>query len=1127
MKEITSRRSVRLLMTFLLCCIVLPAAMFAQSAGFGSITGVVQDPSGAVLSGATVVIDNASKGIHRELTTSGAGIFSAPALVPASGYQVVVSAKGFGKYEVKDITVNVGQNVSLDAKLKVATGTTSVDVTAAAPLVDFNKTDTSNVVGSDQILDLPINGRRVDVFVLLTPGVANDGYFGLLSFRGNPGGNNFMTDGNDTTNSYYDENAGRTRTYNISQDAVQEFQVVSSNFLAEYGKASGGVVNTVTRSGSNSLHGSAYEFYRNENFAAIDRTTKSGLAPNGINPPESRHQAGISLGGPIKKDKLFFFVNAEFFRRDAPAVSSNLGGGGGNNLFDGKGNLWNTTSIVGNTHTDQTCQAGGTVTTPGGQSVTGPTAAQCAAAVAYLTSRVTPQLIARTMSNNMLFAKLDYHPTSKDSISMSGNYLDFKSPNGIQTQLSLATGAAIGNNADTNVFDRTGRLSWTRVVSNNSINEFRFGLFKDRQFDPASKSLLPSFGGVPSPLALSVNSVSNLAYATNYPRLNPSELRLSFADTYSLTLGKNTLKVGADMTHLEDFVISMPSQYPSYTYNPSGAFHATTLFALDFQGSTPTPKQAWSSFSQTTGNRQVDLKLWELAFFAQDEYHATPKLTITPGLRYEYTSIPQPGTCNPTMDALISSVTGKPGTGTCKIPGTTFNLAPRLGIAYALNQKTAIRAGYGVFFNRYTTSSLENLMVTNGVYQLGYSYNAAASIMGCMPSFPTVQAFNWTPSGACAKTITPAVLFADPKFRNAYSEQGSFALDRELSKNLSLSVSYVWSRSLHIIVAKDTNVAAPTHSLTYNIMDKTGANVVGTYTTPVYSSYNPAYQYNGSQYSSRVSELQSAGNSYYNALLVNLTRKFSKSLQGSASYTYGHTIDQNLQTAATFGSTTPSSYNNGDYRGDKGSSELDRRHNLIINAVFQPTLMKGNSAFAKYIANGWQLSGVEVLASSQPYVPGFNGSLSFTSGMSSSSTGVGWKPLSSSLNGLGGSFRIPFMSTSALNIGGIARTDLRLTKVVPLSERVSVMVGFEGWNIFNHLIVSGRDANAYSLAMVGVDASGNTSTCGTGVGSAAKPCTSVHGVLTPSSTYGNVTATQITPDGTTARRAQILARITW
>ncbi len=1126
LRKMNSINVTRFGMAALLSCFLIFATsmMFAQGAGFGSITGVVQDSTGAVVSGAKVVVDNASKGIHREMETSSAGVFNAPALVPASGYTVKVTKSGFTDYLVNDVVVEVGNSVDLRATLKVGAAGTEVQVTGEAPTVDFSKTDTSAVVDSKQIMDLPINGRRVDAFVLLTPGVTNDAAFGLLSFRGNPGGNSFLTDGIDTTNSYYDENAGRTRTYNISQDAVQEFQVVSSNYAAEFGKASGGVINTVTRSGSNAYHGSAYDFWRNRTLNATDITTKTsatGLYPNGINPPEWRHQAGLSIGGPIKKDKLFFFFNGELFRRNAPIVSSNISAGAGNNVFDGAGNIKATT--VGTTN--QACVPGGLLKLPSGvTNVPGPTQAQCDAASAYIISRAIPQLIPRTMDNNILFGKIDWHPTEKDSVSLSSNYLDFRSPNGIQTQLSLTTGNAVGNNADTNVFDRTGRASWTRIITPNAINEFRFGIFKDRQIDTASLNLIPTFGAAgPAPAALTVNSVSNLGFATNYPRVNPSELRIQFADNVSWTKGKHSLKFGVDFSHLEDFVQSMANQYPTYSYSPVSngqtgvtfngtpnstiTANALTLLAVDFNGTTASGKQAYSSYSQTAGNRQVDLNLWEESLYAQDEWHITPKLTLSPGIRFEHTSIPQPTICNPAFP------------GTCNIPNKSSNVAPRLGFAYALNDKTAIRGGYGIFYNRYATSALENLLVSNGVYQNSYSYSisaSTASALACLPSFPLVEPFNWAPAGACGKTLSPGILFADPNYRNAYSQQGDLAVEREIMKNVSLSVSYVWSRSLHIPVSYDTNVSTPTQSLTYRILDASG-NVASTYTTPVYTAFNPAYNNPvfvtasnpAGNYQGRVSVLQAAANSYYNAALVDLKFRRSNWFQGDVAYTYAHTIDTlgSNGFAPTFGSTTPSSYANANYVGDKGSSNLDRRHNLVLNYAFTPKFMSDDSKLGKYVVNGWQLSGLTTFASSQPLVPTVSGTLSIPA---SAAATLGFSSVVSgfSINGLGGSSRVPFESTSALNVGAIYRTDARISKTFPITERVNVTLGFEAFNVFNTLIPSGRDAAQYTVS---VPASGAANFG--------------FGVLTPRSSYGALTTTQITPDGTTARRAQALIRI--
>jgi len=196
---------------FVLAVSLAVSALAQSSAGLGSISGLVQDASGSVVPGATVVVANDSKGIRRNLVTTSQGQFTAPALLPSAGYKVTVSKSGFANYEANNITLAVGQNVDLHVGLEVATTVTTVDVSTAAIAVEDTKTDVSQLVGQRQILDLPINGRRVDQFVLMSPAVAPDGAFGLLSFRGIAGHNSFLTDGNDTTNTYFNENAGRTR----------------------------------------------------------------------------------------------------------------------------------------------------------------------------------------------------------------------------------------------------------------------------------------------------------------------------------------------------------------------------------------------------------------------------------------------------------------------------------------------------------------------------------------------------------------------------------------------------------------------------------------------------------------------------------------------------------------------------------------------------------------------------------------------------------------------------------------------------------------------------------------------------------------------------------------------------
>lgn len=1035
------------LLVFTVTIALVGTPLFAQTiAGFGKVSGVVQDQTGAVVPGARVALDNSAKGIHRELQTSAAGVFDFNALIPASGYTVTVTKEGFRQYTINDITVKIGEASTFNAVLGVSTSETQVSVTAEMAAVDQTKVSTSSVVDSTQILDLPINGRRVDSFVLLTPGVTNDAAFGLLTFRGNPGGNSFLTDGNDTTNSFYDENAGRTRAYNIAQDAVQEFQVVSSNFLAEYGHASGGVVNTVTRSGSNSIHGTAYEFFRNRTLNATDPTTQ------GVNPPEWRHQAGLSLGGPILKDKLFYFFNGELQRRDAPIVSTNFN----NNLIDPVGNFKGT------------CGAPAS-------------AAQCSAAIAYITSRTQNQLVPRTMDANLLFGKIDYHLNDRNSFALSSNYLDFRSPNGIQTQLSLTGGNGIGNNANTNVYDRTASASWTLIASPTQLNEFRFGFFKDRQQDTLSPSLIPSFGSV----ALTVNGVSNLGFATGYPRLNPSEQRFELADTYSWTLGKHSVKFGANWDHVEDFVDRLGNRFGSYNYS------TLTNFALDF--SSPSGTKHWASFSQDFGNPVIDIGMPELSVFLQDEWHITPKLTITPGVRYEHSWIPQPTISNPAVPQ------------TARIPNNGLDLAPRFGIAYALDEKTAIRAGYGVFYNRVTTSAVENLSLTNLNYQASYSLSSSGTTgpaqLAAGPTFPSGL------TSAPSVTGTGSVMYADDNWRNPYSQQADLGVQREVARNTTLDVSYVWSRTLHLQGTMNANLGTPSSSFTYNIIDKSG-NVAGTYTTPVFlfsDRINKSFN--------SILDLQSNANSYYNGLLVDLRTRYGSWFQGDVAYTWSHTIDDGIKGAGTttlFGSTFATSYNNGDYRGDRGSSSTDQRHRLTVNAVFAPTFSHADNWAGRYLENGWQLSVISVAASSQPLQPTLfmNSASAPNSNMFSTSTP----------NGLGGSFRVPFESTSALDVGRFIKTDARIVKQFPITERVKVNLGFEAFNIFNHLIVSGaspRTTQQFTAVKVGTAVNfcqvAGSPNCGTN----------------QLPTYGAILATQMPPDGTTARRAQVVARFIW
>ena len=1054
------------LVVLLFALSILAAAPLFGQAATAVINGTVLDPSGAAVPGAGVTIENASLGLTRRVETTNAGVFTAPDLTPASGYTATISKPGFANYTVNPFTLSVGQQLGLNITITIAGAGAEVNVTGEAPLVETTKTDVSGVVSTSQIENLPINGRRVDSFVLLQPGVTNDAAFGLLTFRGTAGGNTFLTDGIDTTNTFYDENAGRTRSYNISQDAVQEFQVVTSNFLPEYGRASGGVVNTITRSGSNDVHGTLYWFFRNRTLSATDPTAL------GVNPPEWRHQAGASVGGPIKKDRLFYFFNGELQRRQNPILSSNIS----STLFNPAGNPTGAVDpVTGCGGSSYAIRASG---------------AQCTALISYLQSRVRPQLIPRKVDENLLFGKIDYQIDLRNHFSTEVNYLDFRSPNGIQTQGVLTTGNGIGNNADTTVFDRTVKAELTTVIGSNAVNEFRFGMFKDRQYDPASPSLLPAIG--PIGLSISTGSLSNIGYATSYPRLHPSELRFQLSDTYALTVGRNALKFGIDWSHTEDYDVQRANQFGTYTYATINAL------ALDF--SSPVNGKNWNTFTQTFGNPLWDGHLRDFSVFGQDEIHVTPKLTVSPGLRFEYSTLPQPAA--PHALGTLNIPADWPQTATLYYKAGA--VAPRLGIAYSINSKTVIRAGYGTFYNRYISQIVDGLAKGNGSYQPQYTFNSNVQAQfDAGPVFPF--------SLGALPNITanaPTVQFDTPNFRNSYSEQGQLSIQRELLRNTSLTVSYIWSRGLHVATAYNANLAAPTQSYTYLINDASG-NTVGTFTTPIYTRsllINP--NYNG------VYAMNSDGNSWYNGLSFSLSHRYSSWFQGSAGYTWSHSIDDNLGGAAgatgssgiLFAQTNPTSLNNNDIGHEKGSSATDQRHKLILTGIVSPKFTSGDSLAERYLVNGWQLSFISTLASSFPINSTIGGVSASTLPTIPGQTFFA----TSTINGLGGfnAQRVPFQPVDNLDVGPTYRTDGRLTKAFNVTERLKIQLAFEAQNVFNHVIRSGAsplNEQEYSLTKNGAGQS----------------------ILVPFANYKQLLATQAPPDGTTARRAQASLRITF
>src|SRR5882724_4073545 len=404
-------RQLRMCLLGLLLLVAAPAVLCQSQLGTGSITGTVVDSNGAAIVGATVKVTNTDTAVTRTVTTNSAGQFNAPVL-PAGKYKVTVEQTGFSKVEQQNLEVNVGGNISLNLELKAGGATETINITAQ-PELDVTKTEESSLVNRTQISELPINGRRYDQFALLTPGVTRDGRFGLLSYHGQAGVfNNFTIEGNDDTQALFSEARGRTRiASSISSNAIQEFQVEQSSFLPEFGRSAGGGVNSTIRSGGNQVHGDGFYYFRNKWLNAQDPT------PGSIKPSELRQQFGGSLSGPIKADKAFFFVNYDQQLRNAPIV-----------INDG-GTFTPSATILATPADLASFDAGCNDLIKRFAAVPGATISpniNCRGTATQFFGT-----IARKFNQNLFLAKADWNIDNRNTLSVTYNYLNARSPEGI------------------------------------------------------------------------------------------------------------------------------------------------------------------------------------------------------------------------------------------------------------------------------------------------------------------------------------------------------------------------------------------------------------------------------------------------------------------------------------------------------------------------------------------------------------------------------------------------------------------------------------------------------------------------------------------------------------------------
>jgi hypothetical protein len=505
------------ILLFLSMLLLSSLAASAQSASAtGRLEGTVTDPSGAAVPDAEIIVRNQNTGVSTTLRSTADGDFTVLYLEPGS-YEVSIKKPGFGMLIVRDITISVGTRAVIHPELKVGKIDTTVTVSAETPLLDTAASSLGTVVDQRNIQQLPLNGRNFTDFALLTPGATTDGDFGMVSFNGMAGNyNNYTVDGGNNNNAFFAQQIGRTSTpYQFSEDVIREFQVTSTGFEAEFGQAGGGLVNTVTKSGTNSLHGDGYYYILDSATNANDAINKQlGIAK----PHNRRQQFGGTLGGPIIRDRLFFLGNYEGQVRNEPLTVN-----------------------------DSPAVSG---LPPDFLSNNPALAAQVQAAAGSFP---------RSFNQNTGFGKLSGLIDNKNTFSASYNYQRFRSPHGyFNTPTSTGDGLSLTDGATSHFF----QFSVQTAFNTTTINEARFHYGSDYHFDlPASPPT--------SPAVTIQNPDTGFVFGGNRFQLANTDRRYEFTNNFTKIVRNHTVKAGVD--------ININHNADSFTYGPKGEYRFATL----------------------------------------------------------------------------------------------------------------------------------------------------------------------------------------------------------------------------------------------------------------------------------------------------------------------------------------------------------------------------------------------------------------------------------------------------------------------------------------------------------------------------------------------------------------------
>lgn len=993
----------------------------AQDSATGILRGTVLDSTGGRIAQATIVIVNTATG-NRHTTTSDAEGNFALDLLPGD-YTARVEAQGMSPQITPQLHLDVGGTSELEFRLRIAGAQESMTVSSAPLLVDTQPSAVSTLLDDRALNDFPLNGRRFSDLALFSPGVTQDprsltsATNGDLSFGGIRGfQNSFLVDGSDYNNAFFSQARGRYRApYQFSTEVVQEFRVSSNSYGAEQGRAGGAVVNVVTKSGSNHYHGTVFYYLRDSSLGAAG----AFLA---FKPHNRQQQIGGTIGGPIKRNKIFFFAGFDQHIFHVPNVVEFLDGS--SQLLPQAG----SPGIAGDYEaTDQ---------------------ALVFASAAQLSS-LTGEYPAAQIGNSS-YGKLDINLSSRHQLTLRVNTTRYWGSNNVFLDpASPVTYDAISNNGQELVSTETANLSLTSSLSMRWISHLRTQFSRDRQQSSSNTSDVL----VKIPTILDGMGRSNLL-----PR-QTREHRLHLAETISFEGARHAWKIGGDglFTQIYDFFPNQQSGeylfYPlkvnPFTFEPMEAgMKLTPLRAYAHE----VPHYYLQNFGSATSHPDTN----EYAAFVQDTVRVTNRLAVNLGVRWDLQTFTSKGLISTPLFPLAG-----------KVPFQPYNFAPRAGLAYSFGKRRplVVRAGYGIFYVRIPQIYNSVIQTENGVTDSHvFLNNSHYYDHQVFPSYPNplvncgLYAANCVLPAGFTQGVTNDVSAFAANFVTPRVQQSSITLQKEVAERTTVSLSLLNVHGEHLIRALDVNLPQPS-ALTYPLFNSTGSIFQdGYYTVDSFATWQfsrtldcpwpPCINPLGRPIAQlgAIDEFQSAASSYYSGATLSINRRVARGTYARLSYTYAHAIDDG-QDALVAGqpATVENSYNPS---AERGPSVTDQRHRLVVafSAELRP-FHRGHELLGRFF-NDWKVSSVVNYGTGRPYNATVSGD--------------------PNQDGNDLNDRLPGYSRNAFTGPDYTTTDLRLTRVLRFRERYKVNLMAESFNLFN------RDNQRLALTSNGMVASAST-----------------------------------------------------